>query len=538
LFNFFNVFVGQETIIMHKKMLDLLNSSELLPPLQASESEQLADAVLKDLAQMSVYPRSISSASKSVFFLGRRNEHKNLGIVSRSADIPARFEGQTQTTSIGENEVHFLVGPLSANNASHLRETLPFLRAKTLGLNKSAGCGDRLGLATPGHIHAISKTRIAPIFAQQSVRENERTGRSPQQVMDDAMWGVFQEGWRGGFGADADHLKTTHDIDAFAAAGYTFFTIDPGEFVDAGADSAPLAKINAKVETLPWDLLESTPADMRRALVDKTIELGDIGLRLDKDKVLGAAAKYGNVVAHTVRMYRHLVDVMHHQPFEFEISVDETDTVTTLAEHVYIAAELKRLGVTWVSLAPRYIGRFEKGVDYIGDLDKFEESFDQHAAVSRHYGPYKLSLHSGSDKFSVYPIAARLAGDLIHLKTAGTSYLEALRTIAVYDPVLFRKIMNFAIERYPEDRASYHVSAEISAVSEIKTWPDDGLGDLLDDFHAREILHVTYGSVLNDSRLQPPFFQTLIENEDAYTEFVEKHFDRHFRPFEAGTDDG
>jgi hypothetical protein len=405
-------------------------------------------------------------------------------------------------------------------------------------LTKSAGCGDRLGLATPGHIHAIRKTRIMPIFAQQSVRENERTGRTPQQVMDDAMWGVFQEGWRGGFGADADHLKTTHEIDDFAAAGYTFFTIDPGEFVDAGADSAPPAQIREKVEILPWDIMENTPADMLRALVDKTFELGGFGLRLEKDTVLRAAAKYGNVIAHTVSMSRHLMEVMHNRPFELEISVDETDTVTTLAEHVYIAAELKRLGVVWLSLAPRYVGRFEKGVDYIGDLDKFEESFDQHTAVARHYGPYKLSLHSGSDKFSVYPIAARLAGDLIHLKTAGTSYLEALRTIAYYDPVLFRKIMNFAIERYPEDRASYHVSAKISAVPEIKTWPDDRLGDLLDDFHAREILHVTYGSVLNDSRLQPPFFETLLKNEEAYTEFVEKHFDRHFRLFEARTNGG
>jgi hypothetical protein len=522
---------------MHKKMLDLLNSSELLPPLHASESEQLAGEVFNDLAQMSVYSRSIIVASKSAFFLGRRDGDKKLGIVSHSADIPARFEGQTRTASIDNDEVHLLVGPLSANNARHLREILPFLSAKTVGLNKSAGCGDRLGLATPGHIRAISKTDIVPIFAQQSVRENERTGRTPQQVMDDAMWGVFQEGWREGFGADADHLKTTHDIDAFAAAGYTFFTIDPGEFVDASADSAPPAQIREKVEILPWGILESTPADMLRALVDKRLELGDFDLRLEEDKVLRAAAKYGNVIAHTARMYRHLAEVMQNRPFELEVSVDETDTVTTLTEHVYIAAELKRLGVAWLSLAPRYVGRFEKGVDYIGDLDKFEESFEQHAAVARNFGPYKLSLHSGSDKFSVYPIAVRLTGDLIHLKTAGTSYLEALRTIAYYDPVLFREIMHFAIERYPEDRASYHVSAEISAVPEIDTWPDDRLGGLLDDFHAREILHVTYGSVLNQSRLRRSFFETLKKNEGAYTEFVEKHFDRHFRLFEARTDD-
>ena len=522
---------------MHKKMLELLNSSEPLPPLHASESEKLAGALLNDLMQMDVYPRSINVASKSVFFLGRRDGEKKLGMVSRSADIPARFEGQTHRASIEKDSVHLLIGPLSAKNASHLREIFPFLSAKTVGLKKSAGCGDRLGLATPGHIRAISKTGIEPIFAQQSVRENERTGRTPQQVMDDAMWGVFQENWRGGFGADADHLKTTHDIDAFAAAGYTFFTIDPGEFVDASADGVPPAQIREKVEILPWDILESTPADMLRALVDKTLDLEDFDLRLEEDKVWRAAAKYGNVIAHTVSMYRYLTGVMHHRPFEFEVSVDETDTVTTLAEHVYIAAELKRLGIGWVSLAPRYVGHFEKGVDFIGDLDEFEESFKQHAAVARNYGPYKLSLHSGSDKFSVYPIAAGLAGDLIHLKTAGTSYLEALRTIAYHNPVLFRKILQFAIKRYPEDRASYHVSAEISAVPEINTQPDDRLGDLLDDFHAREILHVTYGSVLNHPRLKGPFFETLQKHEDGYTEFVEKHFDRHFRLFEAKTDD-
>jgi hypothetical protein len=87
-----------------------------------------------------------------------------------------------------------------------------------------------LGLATPGHIRAVRAVGgdIAPILAQQSMRENARTGRSPQQVMDDALWGVFQEGWREPWGADADHLKTTEDVDVCVAAGYTFFTIDPG----------------------------------------------------------------------------------------------------------------------------------------------------------------------------------------------------------------------------------------------------------------------------------------------------------------------
>jgi hypothetical protein len=230
-------------------------------------------------------------------------------------------------------------------------------------------------------------------------------------------------------------------------------------------------------------------------------------------------------------MYRHLEKAMASKPFELEMSVDETETVTTLAEHIYIAHELKRLGVKWVSLAPRYVGTFEKGVDYIGDLGEFEKSFAQHLAVSMTFGPYKLSLHSGSDKFSVYPIAGRVAGDLVHLKTAGTSYLEALRAIGQEDPSLFRRISAFAIERYPIDRASYHVSAEVGKMTDVATLPDDRLCELLDDFHAREILHVTFGSVLHHPEFRAPFFETLRDNEETYYEMLEKHFDRHLAPF-------
>ena len=147
-------------------------------------------------------------------------------------------------------------------------------------------------------------------------------------------------------------------------------------------------------------------------------------------------------------------------------------------------------------------------MDYIGDLASFERAFAQHVAVAKTYGPYKLSIHSGSDKFKIYPIASRLAGDLIHLKTAGTSYLEALRTIARCNPRLFREIVRYAIGRYPIDRATYHVSADTSLIPDVGDLDDDDLPGLLENFHAREVLHVTYGSVLNEERLRAPFFET------------------------------
>jgi len=511
-----------------------LNTTELAPPLPEKDALSLA-AELSDLSGLQVYPRSLVATQRTLFFLGRREGEKYLGLLSHGTSDSAvhhKFTGQAKAVTVGETAMTLTICETNAANAAALRQSLPFLNPRPLGLRKSAGCGDRLGLATPGHVRAIRRSTLAPILPQQSIRENARTGRSPQEVMDDAVWGIFQEGWRGGFGADADHLKTTDDIDACAAAGFTFFTIDPGDHVDNEADTAPAEVLRRKVTSLPWAELETSWETLQQQLGGDLIDLGEFTVSLSEEDLLRAAAKYGRVVAHTVKMYRHLERVMSGKPFELEMSVDETETVTTLAEHIYIAHELKRLGVKWVSLAPRYVGTFEKGVDYIGDLGEFERSFAEHLAVAQTFGPYKLSLHSGSDKFSVYPIAARVAGDLVHLKTAGTSYLEALRAIAQSNPASFRQIAAFAKERYPIDRASYHVSAEVEKMPDVAALPDDQLPTLLDDFHAREVLHVTFGSVLHHADFREPFFATLRRDEEVYYGMLETHFTKHFAPFD------
>jgi hypothetical protein len=513
---------------MTSSILSTLTASALAPALPQPQAEAMA-AGLSQLCGGQVYPRSLAAAQETLFFLVKQNGDKLLGILS--AGVPAGFLGDSRPVAVEGQTVTLTLAPCTAENAAALRHTLPFLVAQPLGLRKSAGSGDRLGLATPGHIWAFRQSDMAPILAQQSMRENARTGRTPQIVMDDATWGVFQEGWRAGFGADADHLKTTADIDLCAAAGYTFFTIDPGEYVDNSANTASVGELEKKVDALPWTVLDSSPEKLEKALAGQTIDLGAFSLVISREELLRAAAKYGRAVAHTVSMYRHLVEVMGSRPFELEMSVDETDTITTLAEHVYIVAELQRLAVKWVSLAPRYVGEFEKGVDYIGNLAQFEESFARHFAVAQKFGPYKLSLHSGSDKFSIYPIAAKVAGELVHLKTAGTSYLEALRAIAVLNPPLFRQIAAFALERYPTDRASYHVSAQAEKVPHIAGLADADLIALLDDFHAREVLHVTFGSVLHHPEFRRPFFDTLRSDEDVYYQILKRHFDKHLSSF-------
>ena len=425
-----------------------------------------------------------------------------------------------------------LLGPLSPHNAAALRTQLTWLQPRLLGLRTSAGMGDRLGLATPGHVHAARTVegKIAPIFAQQSIREMTRTGRTPQQVMDDATWGIFSEGWQEGVGADADHLKIPTDIDTCLAAGFTFFTIDPGAHVDNRAESASVSELRELAGKLPADLQPQATG-----LMSKTFDIEGRSMHFDEATLLKAVVKYGRAVAHVLVMYHHLAQAAGQSPYELEVSVDETEQPTSHCEHIYIASELRRLGVEWVSIAPRYVGRFEKGVDYIGDVAAFEADLAGHAAIARQLGPYKLSLHSGSDKFSIYPAAMRQTGGLVHLKTAGTCYLEALRTITALDVALFREIYAFSRERYDIDKASYHVSAELGSApspEDVNDWPG-----LLDQFHAREILHVTFGSVLTEQTAlgQRRFYDRLVgvlrSNPKAYDANLEKHFVRHLKPF-------
>jgi hypothetical protein len=481
----------------------------------------------------SAYPRSVAETEGTAFSLVR-SEKDNTVVLAVRGDARG-FEG------IRDESVGVLLCRKTAVNAAALRARLGWLSPTPLGLRTSVGFGDRLGLATPGHARAARRFSvhgggIAPVFAQQSVRENARTGRTPQQVLDDATWGVFQEGWREPWGADADHLKTHADVDDFAAAAYTFFTIDPGAHVDDGAAGLSAGDLDARVRALPWDELEDTLGDLERRYGAVPVDLDGSRLCIDVVQLRRAAVKYGRAVAHTAGMYRHIVSRLAGRPFELEVSVDETASPTTVAEHVYIAGELRRLGVRWVSLAPRFVGRFEKGVDYIGDLDAFSGEFARHAAVARAFGPYKLSLHSGSDKFSIYPIAARLAArssadlgwPLLHVKTAGTSYLEALRAAATLDPELFREIVTFAIGRYPTDRASYHVSADPSRVATPDALGQSQLPELLEQFDARQVLHVTFGSVLE--RFGERLRNVLRADEESYAAVLERHFGRHLRP--------
>jgi len=517
---------------------DLLSSTGLAPPADPVDAVKLAGQ-LSEVLKLSILPHSISASNGLIFAVGRRDDERVLCVAARPTNSTLiEFVGKEFPASIDGERVSARVCVTNHANAMDVRKRLAFTRPQVIGLRKSFGFGDRLGLATSGHVRAVRGTTLRPFFAQQSIREMTRSGRDPEAVLDDATWGILEEAYREAHGADADHLKTTEDADACMAAGFTLYTVDPGYYVDISADTEPMSGIIQKFSELPWKELETTPADLRKRLLAAPIPVsGKLTVEFTEETLSRAAVKYARAVMHVAKLHRHIAAKLPADAFELELSVDETATPTSVAEHCFIALELKRMDVRWVSLAPRFVGAFEKGVDYIGDPAEFERKFVDHVEIARELGPYKLSLHSGSDKFSIYPVIARHAGELIHVKTAGTSYLEALRVAAVLDPALFREILSFSVSRYEEDRRSYHVSADVAKVPEGQSLKDGQLEKLLEQFDARQVLHVTYGSVLTAkdesgaSRFRERLLTVLKRNPEVHAAAVQKHLERHVQPF-------
>jgi hypothetical protein len=423
--------------------------------------------------------------------------------------------------------------------------TKPSVTPLPLALEPSIGFGDRLGLGTPGHVAALREAGgpIRGVFAQQSIREMTRTGRSPETILKAAADALAALDFRDPWSADGDHLKTAEDIRRTMAAGFVLFTLDPSEDVDQQADTYDSTALDANFaaarEGAPW--LEDYRGKLASFDSGK-IEFDDLSLRR-------AAVKYGKALQRAISMAQTVEEeaARRGQPFEIELSIDETAQPTTPAEHYIIADQFRKADIKLASLAPRFIGDFEKGVDYKGDLAALERSMRLHAEIAERLGPYKISLHSGSDKLSMYPVLARVTRGRFHVKTAGTSYLEALRVAAQQDQLLFREIIDFSRSRFEEDKASYHVSAvvnEIPAPDEVEDpiilerlyldrWEDVAPGRGFTE-PGRQILHCTFGSVFTNPRLGPRLVQLLEAYPVEHCEVLRQHFVRHLEPLRAG----
>ena len=207
-------------------------------------------------------------------------------------------------------------------------------------------------------------------------------------------------------------------------------------------------------------------------------------------------------------------------------SVIESVLFALPSHHLYIVRELRRSGVEFSSLAPRFIGEFQKAIDYIGDLAEFDRQFKVHAQIAKAYGNYKVSVHSGSDKFAVYPTVGRETGGYLHLKTAGTSWLVAVTVIAEHECALYRKMHKAALASFNDMLKLYHITADITKIADVDTLPDSELVKLMDMPEARQLLHITYGPILT-GELRGEFFKAMHKLEKEYEAALEKHFDKH-----------
>ena len=417
--------------------------------------------------------------------------------------------------------------PLNWQNARTLMSLIPELQPKRVPLGPSFGFGDRLGLATPGHVQALSGTSVFPTFAQQSMRENARTGRNFSDVLADAIFGVFQAGYTKGYGADADHLKSVDEARNAARLGYSFFTCDPSDFLVSESSSYSGELTRVRVKRL-W-------SELKAAHLNQTFHVPGLGeLRFTKKELLSCALKYWKALDFVEEMYRALSEELP-QGFDFELSLDETFEPTTVKEHVFLVRELRRRGVQLTSLAPRFPGNMEKGVDYRGDLEAFRRALQAHVAIARSMGPYRISLHSGSDKWSLYPILAQETGGLWHVKTAGTSYLIALEVLARFCPTLFREILILARARFSVDRQNYHLSTILQEFPDFQNLRDVDLLRLFQIFSVRQMLHVTFGSVLQT--YGEDVKRELLRYEQEYHNALAQHLGRHLHALGVKQDD-
>lgn len=465
-----------------------------------------------------VYLRSLQVVGGILFGIVRDEREKAFFAHGANAqDLP--FDGE-----VANKDPWLFLAPLTLENAGALQDLFPFTRPVSLRQRPATmGMGDRLGIATAGHIRAARSFQVAPVFAQQSVRENEFTGRTFRGVVADAAWLVFQEGFEDGYGADGDHLKNLEKIDVALEAGMPMVTLDLTEVMRP----EPVDWDETDVEDA-FDMLPE--ADRERLLTnyaDVSCDLGGgVTITMSALEVKRCTLMYGPALDFSKVVNDHIRTVRG-DAYDLEISIDETTTPTLPEHHLFIARELVYRGVEVNSLAPRFIGEFEKGVDYIGDVAEFERQFTVHCLIAKANGHYKISVHSGSDKFTVYPVVGRETGGRLHLKTAGTTWLEALNTLAVYDPDLYRRIHREALETHSEALSHYVISSDFSKIPPLDEVTDVDLPSYLINTNSRQMLHISYGGILKNTALREELYRALHRLEEEHYRMVASHLAKH-----------
>ena len=472
-------------------------------------------------SQSALYTSSIRYSDNALYGLASAAGEKRLVVIAPKGGVPDEVKGETASA----DGFDLIAAPLSWESYRALRERFPFIAPISLRSRRTTiGCGDRLGKATPGHIRAAAPFDVAPVLAQQSIRELTLTRRTYPEVVADAAFGVFQEGYKDGYGADGDHLKTIEDIDIALDAEMPMITLDLTEVMNP----EPSRWSDARIEEAFGLFDDETKQTVSSGYSDKHFDVGGTEIHLGRLDSMRCALIYWKALDFAAEVDAHLRS-RRGDAYDLEISVDETTAPTIPSHHLFIAKELARRGVTVNSLAPRFIGEFQKGIDYIGDLTDFERQFEVHCRIARAYGNYKISIHSGSDKFAVYPAIGRHTDLRVHVKTAGTSWLEAVRTVSTQDPALYRLLHEKAFAHFGDATKLYHITADLSLIAALDSVGDAALRGYLDQNESRQLIHITYGGLLNDPDVRERFFTFLDEHEVEHYETVRSHIERHLK---------
>ena len=400
------------------------------------------------------------------------------------------------------------------------------------------GVGDRFAHQAKAQLQACVKLAengidVIPVW-NKSNREHSFIGSEPQSVFDSAQAAVEALGWERGWHVDADHINMD-TVDKYLDCS-DFFTIDV-------ADSIGQAPEGDAVKTF----VEKHP----ELVGSVSIEGIDEPIEITREYVEEVAGKYLSAVAEAAKIYRHIESKK--DEFIAEVSMDETDAPQTPPELLIILAALADEGVQLQTIAPKFTGRFNKGVDYVGDLAQFEKEFNDDLAVIAHaiakYGlpeNLKLSVHSGSDKFSIYPIignAIRRTGAGVHVKTAGTTWLEELIGLAEAGGeglALSKEIYAKALENVDAMCEPYASvididSAKLPAVDEVNDWSGDQYANALrhvqehPEFnqHFRQLLHIAFKLAAKEGAR---YTDLLKANAEVVGKNVtENLYDRHFK---------
>jgi hypothetical protein len=404
----------------------------------------------------------------------------------------------------------------------------------------SFGIGDRFCHQGKAQLSAIIKAKeqglnITPVW-NKSNREHTIIGTNPADTRKEADDAVAALRWDGPYFVDADHIGLGN-VDQFIESS-DFFTLDVADFITKPADKADVDAFVRKC---------------RKYVGSLTINGVEQSLDVTEERIRAIGAKYLLAVRQAGKTYRHIAEVKGPGGFITEISMDETDQPQTPVEMLFILAAVADEAIPIQTIAPKFTGRFNKGVDYVGDVTVFGKEFeDDLAVIAFAIGEFglpedlKLSIHSGSDKFSIYsPIAGALkkfdAG--LHVKTAGTTWLEELIGLAMAGGdglSIAKEVYAEALHRFGELCGPYATvididTAELPTVEQVDKWDEKNFVSALRHDQSceqynpsfRQLLHVGYKVA---AEMGTRFLNALEKHEDIIAQNVaENIYERHIR---------